>query len=275
MIKKIWCLFVSILIISQLSYARDGEDKTGNLREMFQNNQAVIYAVNLRTFNANDKNGNGIIEFSLGETSGSFINAIERLDELNVLASEYAQTSSDCEKLATKAEREAEDIKKAEFMQSKIGEIYDGIVSSVTSFGMFVELDNTVEGYIGFDKMGDEYFTLESAFITVFYPSADVLKFTLEDSAVNDPVTEVFIPKAAQPEMKYSDEKVLLSGLTPNTFVWIFDLQGKLAFTQSVSESGDCRVSLESLPTGIYIVKTEKSNYKIVFQNEKGIIVEK
>ena len=113
-------------------------------------------------------------------------------------------------------------------------------------------------------KMGDEYFTLESAFITVFYPSADVLKFTLEDSAVNDPVTEVFIPKAAQPEMKYSDEKVLLSGLTPNTFVWIFDLQGKLAFTQSVSESGDCRVSLESLPTGIYIVKTEKSNYKII-----------
>ena len=82
----------------------------------------------------------------------------ERLEELNILAVKYAQTSSDSEKLATKAEREAEDIKKAEFMQDKIGEIYDGIVSSVTSFGMFVELENTVEGYVGFDKMGDEYF---------------------------------------------------------------------------------------------------------------------
>ncbi len=82
----------------------------------------------------------------------------ERLEELNILAIKYAQTSSDSEKLATKAEREAEDIKKAEFMQDKIGDIYDGIVSSVTSFGMFVELENTVEGYVGFDKMGDEYF---------------------------------------------------------------------------------------------------------------------
>ncbi len=82
----------------------------------------------------------------------------ERLDELNVLAAEYAETSSSCEKVATKAEREAEDIKKAEFMESKIGEVYDGIVSSITSFGMFVELENTVEGYVGFDKMGDEYF---------------------------------------------------------------------------------------------------------------------
>ena len=52
---------------------------------MFQNNQAVIYAVNLRTFNAGDKNGNGIIEFDLGETSGSFLNAIDRLDELKEL----------------------------------------------------------------------------------------------------------------------------------------------------------------------------------------------
>lgn len=52
---------------------------------MFQNNEAVIYSINLRTFNANDVNGNGIIDFSLGETSGSFINAVERLDELKNL----------------------------------------------------------------------------------------------------------------------------------------------------------------------------------------------
>ena len=56
-----------------------------NLREMFKNNKSVIYSVNLRTFNANDKNGNGIIDFSLGESSGSFLNAINRLDEIKEL----------------------------------------------------------------------------------------------------------------------------------------------------------------------------------------------
>ena len=43
-------------------------------------------------------------------------------------------------------------------MQDKIGEEYDGIISSITSFGVFVELENTVEGLIRFDDLGDEYF---------------------------------------------------------------------------------------------------------------------
>ena len=43
-------------------------------------------------------------------------------------------------------------------MQDKIGEEYEGIVSSVTSFGIFVELENTVEGLIRFENLGDEYF---------------------------------------------------------------------------------------------------------------------
>ena len=43
-------------------------------------------------------------------------------------------------------------------MEDKIGNEYDGIVSSITSFGMFVELENTVEGLIRFENLGDEYF---------------------------------------------------------------------------------------------------------------------
>ena len=46
----------------------------------------------------------------------------------------------------------------AEYMESHIGEEYPGIISSITSFGVFVELENTVEGMIRFDKLGDEYF---------------------------------------------------------------------------------------------------------------------
>ena len=71
---------------------------------------------------------------------------------------EAANQSSEREKIATKVERDSEDLKKAEYMESKIGEEYEGIVSSVTQFGMFVELENTVEGLIRFENLGDEYF---------------------------------------------------------------------------------------------------------------------
>lgn len=73
-------------------------------------------------------------------------------------AEKYAKSSSECEMRATKAEREAEAIKKAEFMEDKIGEEYEAIVSSITPFGMFAELENTVEGLIRFEQMGDEYY---------------------------------------------------------------------------------------------------------------------
>ncbi len=79
-------------------------------------------------------------------------------EEYNILAVKDAEDSSEREKIATKAERESESIKKAEYMQNKIGEVYEGIISSITSFGVFVELDNTVEGLIRFDKLGNEYF---------------------------------------------------------------------------------------------------------------------
>ena len=74
------------------------------------------------------------------------------------LAVKNALQSSEREKTAQKAEREADDLKKAEYMQDRIGEVYEGIISSVTNFGLFVELDNTVEGLIRFENLGNEYF---------------------------------------------------------------------------------------------------------------------
>jgi ribonuclease R len=73
-------------------------------------------------------------------------------------AESRALQSSEREKVATKVEREAQDMKKAEYMEGKIGEEYEGIVSSVTQFGIFVELDNTIEGLVRFENLGDEYF---------------------------------------------------------------------------------------------------------------------
>ena len=79
-------------------------------------------------------------------------------EKYSVLAHDVASCSSEREKEATKVEREAEKLKKAEFMESHIGEEFEGIVSSVTSFGMFVELESTVEGLVRFCDMGNEYF---------------------------------------------------------------------------------------------------------------------
>ena len=73
-------------------------------------------------------------------------------------ATSYAEKSSEREKIAQTIEREAEDIKKAEFMEDKIGEEFDGIISGVTQFGVFVELENTVEGLIRFENLADDYF---------------------------------------------------------------------------------------------------------------------
>lgn len=83
------------------------------------------------------------------------------IEEYEQKAEERARQSSEREKIATKVERDSEDLKKAEYMEEKIGEEYEGIVSSVTQFGMFVELENTVEGLIRFENLGDEYFVYD------------------------------------------------------------------------------------------------------------------
>ena len=80
------------------------------------------------------------------------------IDKYTKEAEERAKQSSERENIATKVERESEDIKKAEYMENKIGQKYQGIISSVTSFGIFVELENTIEGLIRFEDLGNEYF---------------------------------------------------------------------------------------------------------------------
>ncbi len=79
-------------------------------------------------------------------------------EKYNAQSIKYSMRSSECEQLATKAERLSEDIKKAEYMENKINEEYEGTISSITSFGIFVELDNTVEGLVRLTTMKDDYY---------------------------------------------------------------------------------------------------------------------
>ncbi len=82
----------------------------------------------------------------------------DEIEKYRGQAERYAKQSSDREKIAQKVERDSVDLKMAEYMQDKIGNEYDGIISSITSFGVFVELENTVEGLVRFADLGDDYF---------------------------------------------------------------------------------------------------------------------
>lgn len=82
----------------------------------------------------------------------------KRHEYLSSRMSDIAQQSSERERVAVDAERETEALKKAQYMLDKVGEEFEGIISSVTGFGMFVELDNTVEGLIRLSDLTDDYY---------------------------------------------------------------------------------------------------------------------
>ncbi len=74
-------------------------------------------------------------------------------------AAEYAaDQSSVAERRAVELEREVEKLKKAEYISYHVGESFDGIISGVTGFGIYVQLENTVEGLIRIDDLNDDYY---------------------------------------------------------------------------------------------------------------------
>lgn len=81
-----------------------------------------------------------------------------RIKFLQETLPEVAEHASERERIAIDAERETDDLKKAEYMLDKIGEEFEGIISSVTSFGMFVELENLVEGLVHVSYLTDDYY---------------------------------------------------------------------------------------------------------------------
>ncbi|MBD1372261.1 ribonuclease R [Hazenella sp. IB182357] len=83
---------------------------------------------------------------------------VERIEQLNAYLPDAAQQSSIRERVAVDAERETNNLKIAEYMLDKVGEEYEGIISSVTSFGLFVELPNTVEGLVHVSFLTDDYY---------------------------------------------------------------------------------------------------------------------
>lgn len=87
----------------------------------------------------------------------------KRIAELKKIVEEVSIQSSEKERNAELAEREVDDMKMAEYMMDHIGETFTGIISSVTSFGLFIELDNTIEGLLRVDNLDDDFYVYDEA----------------------------------------------------------------------------------------------------------------
>lgn len=82
----------------------------------------------------------------------------ETIDYYQANLDYIATQSSEREQASVEAEREVMDMKMAEYMENHIGEIYDGVISGVESFGFFVELDNLVEGLVHINSLKGDYY---------------------------------------------------------------------------------------------------------------------
>lgn len=81
-----------------------------------------------------------------------------RIEHYQAILPSVAKQCSTLERRADEAERETEKLKKVEYMEDRIGEVYEGVISGVTSWGIYVELPNTVEGMIHVSKLPGDYF---------------------------------------------------------------------------------------------------------------------
>lgn len=89
----------------------------------------------------------------------------ERMAHYREILPETAKHSSETERRADEAERETDKLKKVQFMEQKIGRIYEGVISGITAWGIYVELANTVEGMIHVSRLaGDFYYYNEDTY---------------------------------------------------------------------------------------------------------------
>ena len=81
---------------------------------------------------------------------------------------DWAKHCSKQERVAEDAERDTDALKKVDFMEDKVGQIYEGIISGVTNWGIYVELPNTIEGMVALSQMDDDYYEFDEKKMLVF-----------------------------------------------------------------------------------------------------------
>ena len=110
----------------------------------------------------------------------------ETLDYYTAVMPEIGEQTSKRERDAIDAEREVEDMKKAEYMTQFIDEEFEGVISSVTKWGMYVELPNTVEGLVHVNDLTDDYYEFDEDNLALIgrrtkaiYKIGDIVKVTV------------------------------------------------------------------------------------------------
>lgn len=81
-----------------------------------------------------------------------------KLSHYEEILDEVARHSSETERRAAEAERETDKLKKAQYMENHVGETFEGVISGVTAFGLFVELDNSCEGILRASSLIDDFY---------------------------------------------------------------------------------------------------------------------
>ncbi len=111
----------------------------------------------------------------------------QRSQQLKGIVEAASLQSSEQERVAEQAERETDDMKKAEYMRDFIGETFEGIISSVTGFGIFTELANTVEGLTHINMLEDDYYKYDAEHLRLIgertknvYTVGDVVKVRVD-----------------------------------------------------------------------------------------------
>lgn len=111
----------------------------------------------------------------------------ERIEHYRTILPEVAKHSSEMERRADEAERETDKLKKAQYMESRIGEVYEGVISGITAWGIYVELPNTVEGMIHVSRLaGDYYYYREETYEMVGRDTGKCFKLGQKVSIVVD-----------------------------------------------------------------------------------------
>ncbi len=138
----------------------------------------------------------------------------DAMDEISV------HTSSR-ERRAIDAERDTEAIKKSQFMLDKVGQEFEGIVGSVTNFGMFIELDNTIEGLVHISNLTDDYYNFDERSMTMIGErtarqfrigdrvTIKVFNVNVEEAAIDFIITDMPEPKPKPKRRPSSGPRVI------------------------------------------------------------------
>ncbi len=87
----------------------------------------------------------------------------ERVEHYEKILQEVAKHSSETERRAEEAERETEKLKKVEYMENCIGDSYEGVISGITNYGLYVELPNTIEGMVHVNSLEGDFYEYDDA----------------------------------------------------------------------------------------------------------------